>query len=152
MFGMLAAMMVIGVLVTAIATVLVLVLLQVLGNKARGVKAKLFEVEAMRSITLDCDAQEAARRCRAALLQLEQGCELRSQPDESTEIIAKTSLSWKSAGEVLTIRLAADPGGGTGVDICSAPWFTTTMFDWGINAANVEFVARHLLADAAPRD
>ena len=61
-------------------------------------------------------------------------------------------MSWKSAGEVLTIRLAADPGGGTRVDIFSEPWFTTTLFDWGINAANVETIAKHLLADAAPQD
>jgi hypothetical protein len=49
-----------------------------------------------------------------------------------------------SAGEIITIGLAAREDGGTRVEIHSCPWFDTTMFDGGINAENVETIARHL--------
>ncbi len=143
-FFFIAAIMIGGVLATAVATILLLFVANAIGNLTRGVKARFGRVEARRTIELDCEPEEAGRRCRAALRQLPQGCKLRPEEAVPGQILAKTSLSWKSGGEVITVGLAAPADGGTRVEIHSCPWFDTTMFDWGINAKNVETIARHL--------
>lgn len=143
-FFFFAAVMIGGVLATAVAIFLLLFVGIAIGNLTRDVKVGFGRVEARRTIELDCDPDEAGRRCRAALQQLPQGCELRPEEAAPGQILAKTSLSWKSAGEIITFSLAARADGGTRVEIHSCPWFDTTLFDGGINAENVETIARHL--------
>ncbi len=148
-FFFIAAVMMGGVLATTVAIFLVLFVANAIGNSTRGVKVGFGQVEARRSIELDCDPDEAARRCRAALRQLPQNCELRPEEAAPGEILAKTSMTMKSAGEIITIGLAAREDGGTRVEIHSCPWIDSTMFDWSINADNVATIARHLEAETA---
>ncbi len=151
-FLFLAAIMVGGVLATAVATILLLFVINAIGQLKRGIKVGFGRVEARRTIELDCDPDEAGRRARAALQELPQGCELRPEEAAPGEILAKTSLTMKSAGEIITIGLAARQDGGTRVEIHSCPWFDTTMFDGGVNAENVETIARHLQTPPARPD
>jgi hypothetical protein len=120
-----------------------------IGNLTRGGKARFGQVEARRTIELDCGPEEAARRCRAALRHLRQGCELRPEEAAPGEILAKTEMTMSSAGEIVTMRLGAREDGGTRVEIHSCPWLDTTMFDWGINARNMATIARHLQTASA---
>jgi hypothetical protein len=143
-FFFFAAVMIAGVLAITVAIFLMMFVHNAIGQLRRGVKVRFGRVEARRTIELDCDPDEAGRRCRAALRQLPQGCELRPEEAAPGQILAKTSLSMNSAGEIITIGLAAREDGGTRVEIHSCPWFDTTMFDGGINAENVETIARHL--------
>ncbi len=151
-FFFIAAVMVGGVLATTVAIFLLLFVGNAIGSLRRGVKVGFGRVEARRTIELDCDPDEAARRCRAALQELPQGCELRPEEAAPGEILAKTSLTMNSAGEIITIGLAAREDGGTRVEIRSCPWFDTTMFDGGINAENVATIARHLQTPPARPD
>ena len=139
-----AAVMIGGVLATTVAIILMMFIHNAIGSLRRGVKVGFGQVEARRTIELDCNPNEAGKRCRAALRQLPQGCELRPEEAAPGEILAKTFLSMKSAGEIVTIGLAAREDGGTRVEVHSCPWFDTTMFDGGINAENVAILARHL--------
>ena len=120
-FFFLAAVMIAGVLATAVAIFLLLFVGNAIGNLRRGVKAGFGRVEARRTIELDCDPDEAGQRARAALRQLPQGCELRPEEAAPGEILAKTSLSMNSAGEIITIGLAVREDGGTRVEIQSCP-------------------------------
>ena len=149
-FFFLAALMIGGVLATTVAIILVMFVSNAIGSLRRGVKVGFGQVEARRTVELDCDPDEAGERCRAALRQLPQGCELRPEEAAPGEILAKTFLSMKSAGEIVTIGLATREDGGTRVEIHSCPWFDTTMFDGGINAENVAILVRHLQTETAP--
>ena len=151
-FFFIAAVMIGGVLATTVAIFVLLFVGNAIGSLRRGVKVRFGRVEARRTIELDCDPDEAGRRARAALRQLPQGCELRPEEAAPGEILAKTSWSMKSAGEIVTIGLAAREDGGTRVEIHSRPWFDTTMFDGGINAENVATIARHLQTPPARPD
>ncbi len=148
-FFFFAAIMIGGVLATTVAIILMMFVSNAIGRLRRGVKVGFGQVEARRTIELDCDPDEAGQRCRAALRRLPQGCELRPEEAAPGEILAKTSLSMNSAGEIVTIGLAAREDGGTRVEIHSCPWFEPTMFDGGINAENVATIARHLQTETA---
>ena len=53
-------------------------------------------------------------------------------------VTARTSINWRSIGEVLTVRLSDAGAGQTLVEVSSHSALRTVLFDWGKNNANLK--------------
>jgi hypothetical protein len=70
--------------------------------------------------------------------------------DEGEGLIqASTSLTWRSFGEVLTVRVWEAPGGKTRLRFESDAVQPSVILDWGANARNVDRFQAGLLTTAA---
>jgi hypothetical protein len=57
---------------------------------------------------------------------------------EGMELTARTQLSWRSIGEVMTVHLSGADAGRTRVDVSSRSALGTVIFDWGKNNYNLK--------------
>lgn len=78
------------------------------------------------------------------------GYQIQEQDRQQGRIVAKTSLSWKSAGEVITFSVVSVDANHSSVEISSRPVMRTTLADYGKNAENVEKITRFLRERVQP--
>ncbi len=53
-------------------------------------------------------------------------------------VTARTSINWRSIGEVMTVQLSDAGGGRTRVEVTSRSALGTVIFDWGKNNDNLK--------------
>lgn len=91
------------------------------------------------TIELDSSLDQSFEQCTEALAQF--GAMIQSSDKMKLEIKAATGMSWKSYGEILTIRLI--PGHqNVRIEISSSPKLKTTLVDYGKGRKNVDTIAR----------
>lgn len=56
---------------------------------------------------------------------------------EDYVVTARTGFSWRSFGEVVSVRLTPRGEGRTRVEASSSSSLSTVIFDWGANASNL---------------
>ena len=149
-FGMSARSLTTGVVAGAAAGLLfggsmaLLTYLADRSNRASGKAVGNGAVHQQREISLPIPADEAFQKAKAAVLATRAKI-LRESPGEGS-LEAEVPWSWKSFGEIVTIRaLASSPTMST-VQVSSRPRLPTTAVDYGRNFDNVEAIVGHMLA------
>ncbi len=99
---------------------------------------------------LRADVDTAHRVCLESLKQLNRGVEILKHDKQAGEIHARTAMTWRSFGEFLRFKLTEEDASVVDVQVLSRPLFALTNQDYGINARNIETVAR-TLGQYAPR-
>lgn len=91
-----------------------------------------------KTVNLDLSLDAAIDRCREALGKI--GAKIISEKKEKERIEAKMSISWKSFGEIILIKLSDLSTGQIRVQISSSPLplFKFTFLDFGKGYENVE--------------
>jgi len=103
------------------------------------------------SVELECSREAAYQACLASLQAIGRRYTIKLDDATGGILRVRTSMSWKSVGEVVVLYLKPSASKGIQVQICSRPVLPTTMFDYGINAENVEKIRTALaqvIADA----
>jgi hypothetical protein len=91
------------------------------------------------SFELIDSAEELFKKCIQVLNQM--GAKITDQNKISGEIKASTSMSWKSFGELILIRMTENKNGKTEIYISSSPKLRTTLLDYGKGYENVDEIA-----------
>jgi hypothetical protein len=69
-------------------------------------------------------------------------CRIQNKDRSQGKIIAKTSMTWKTYGDVISFQLSRIDDERTQVQVSSRPFVRTTLVDYGKNLENVETIFR----------
>jgi hypothetical protein len=69
-------------------------------------------------------------------------CSIQSKNRSQGKIIAKTSMTWKTFGDVISFKLLKIDNDKIQVEVASRPIVRTTLIDYGKNLENVETILR----------
>jgi hypothetical protein len=69
-------------------------------------------------------------------------CRIQSKDRSQGKIIAKTSMTWKTSGDVISFKLGRIDNEKTQVEVSSRPIVRTILVDYGKNLKNVETILR----------
>ncbi|MDO8526649.1 MAG: hypothetical protein Q7T03_03060 [Deltaproteobacteria bacterium] len=94
-----------------------------------------------REVILTVSYEEALEKCMLSLGSVS-GCSIFKKYNDV--IIAKTQVTWKSFGEIITLSLKKIDDAKTGVLIESKPRLITTLIDYGKNFDNVKQITNVL--------
>ncbi len=131
--------------IPVVAVVALFMIFDVLGSKLDWLAMR----EAHR-FKLRADVDTAHRVCLESLKQLNRGVEILKHDKQAGEILARTAMTWRSFGELLRFKLMEEDASVVDVQVLSRPVIPLTNQDYGINARNIETVAR-TLGQYAPR-
>lgn len=104
--------------------------------KKMGKNLSAISVKQIKEFTLTISQSDALKKAKEKLPLLK--AKVKSFDEENGIIIAKTGMSWKSFGEILSITVKKDDENQTRIRIESRPTLSTTMVDYGKNLENVE--------------
>lgn len=108
-----------------------------------GISEETLGVNHIRNIELQLAYDEALDLCVASL-NLIKKCNVRKKDCPSGKIIAKTSMTWKTWGDVISFDVRKIDSDKTGVEVSSRPLLRTTIIDFGRNLENVEKIVAFL--------
>lgn len=97
----------------------------------------------MRRIEVDCGYDGAFRRAISALQRIRK-CRVQKEDKASGRIEARVGMSWKSAGEIISMEVRATGNHRTQIEVLSRPASPRTWVDYGKNLENTEKVAGFL--------
>jgi hypothetical protein len=97
------------------------------------------------TIELGCNLALAFDKCIQALNQF--GAKIELQDKVKSEIKATSGMTWRSWGEVLTVRLSRIDTEKVKIEISSSPKLKMTLVDYGKGRENVEKITKILTSD-----
>ena len=115
-----------------------------------GTKLDWLAMREVHGFKLRADGDTAHRVCLESLKQLNRGVVILKNDKQAGEIHARTAMTWRSFGEFLRFKLTEEDASLVDVQVLSRPVVALTIEEHGINARNIEAVAR-TLGQYAPR-
>jgi hypothetical protein len=100
-------------------------------------------VHHVRSIELALPYDEAFDLCIESLRSIRK-CRIQEEDRLRGKIVARTGITWKTWGDVITFELRRIEGNRTLVTVSSRPVVRTTLVDYGKNLENVERICSFL--------
>lgn len=98
-----------------------------------------------RTFLLDADMATAYDRCIESLSELNRPVAAMDANRDTGEISVRTAVTWKSLGEYIRFKLTVVDGPLVEVRVVSRFVLITLIDDFGLNAKNIEAVARTLI-------
>jgi len=137
-----------GILIPVITVIAVLIYLGWMHR--RSIRQKGFPITKQtlspfqeRTLELNLPYDSAFALCRRVLDQLPD-TQLKAADYDTGRIRAKTKISWDSLGEKIPVRVLHTDPTMTQVILTSQPLLSTTIWDYGRNLMNVEFIGHSL--------
>lgn len=93
---------------------------------------------------LGIEWEKAQHLCRQSLETLKKSYKIDPRTSSSTQIVAITGMTWRSFGEIISLKISRLPNSLIRLDISSKPKFSATTVDWGVNRRNIEAIARFM--------
>jgi len=78
---------------------------------------------------------------RQSLETLRKSFKIDPRTSSSTEIVAITGMTWRSFGEIISLKISRLPNSLIQLEISSKPKYPATRVDWGVNRRNIEAIA-----------
>ena len=108
--------------------------------KARGINYSDSNVNQKRKLKINKNISDIVSSYKRALSSLNKPKVLEEDMDM---VLAKTGISWKSFGEVVSISATPINDESTIIEIASRPSLRSTVMDYGKNIENVEVLVRY---------
>ena len=101
-------------------------------------------------LELGIDLEEAKSLCRRSLGALNRPYKIDSYMGNQTQIVARTGMTWRSFGEIISYKVSSLTNSSVHIDICSKPKLASTTHDWGANRRNIDAIMSFIEATIEP--
>ena len=101
-------------------------------------------------LELGIDFEEAKTLCRHSLGALNRPYKIDSHMGNQTQIVARTGLTWRSFGEIISFKVSSLTNSSVHIEICSKPKLARTTLDWGANRRNIDAIISFIEATIEP--
>lgn len=98
------------------------------------------KVRHLRNIELKLPYDRAFTLCIRSL-DLIKKCQIKQQDRSQGKIVARTSMTWNTFGNVILFKVLSINEEQSRVEILSKPWVPTTLIDFGENLQNIATIA-----------
>ena len=99
---------------------------------------------------LQIDSERAEDLCRHSLETVNKKYKFEPSTMSPSQIIARTGMTWRSWGEVISFQVWKLPDSSVKIEISSKPKLRMTKLDWGANRKNIEAICRFIESAVDP--